>query len=462
MPGLTRRDFLKTSSGALGAAALGSMLPAELAPQVRRGNPPTKIYTVFWPTAPSTDDTALRPTPNAEIVRRLEAACAGVEFVVRDLRAGATTESVVREAAGLRRSGYDGVLVVGAARDYDLLRTGLPTINAAVVNDFMNIPFPLLKQYGVVSALLDPWKFSTDPAILEQMFDDLVQKIKLIQMLKRMKTEHILTVTDSEFVNVIYGDKLQRPPAHYNEMILGAIDDVFGTRVTKIGTGDVANDPYIRNLWYSDSPEANEIARRWIRDAEEMMNTIESEVVRAAKCYLAMRRLMEKYDATAMAFHIRMLIENAPREERVYPALATSEFQLHNLVGKCQSHLNIILSEMLLQYAYGVPSMLGDYSVDTYNNTSCVQHCEGPWNPWGDERRVPYNLVDHRERQVRDFENRLVPGVGAASWILYPPDEPVTMWQIDVEDKKIFVHTGTTVPMLSRFARYHDHFYEMM
>jgi hypothetical protein len=53
-------------------------------------------------------------------------------------------------------------------------------------------------------------------------------------------------------------------------------------------------------------------------------------------------------------------------------------------------------------------------------------------------------------------------GVGAASWILYPGDEPVTMWQIDVLSKEVLLHTGTTVPMLSESAKYRDHFYEMM
>ena len=68
-------------------------------------------------------------------------------------------------------------------------------------------------------------------------------------------------------------------------------------------------------------------------------------------------------------------------------------------------------------------------------------------------------LVDHRERPVRE---RSVTGGSAASWILYPGDEPVTMWQIDVMSKEILVHTGTTVPMLTRSALYGDHFYSMM
>jgi hypothetical protein len=335
----------------------------------------------------------------------------------------------------------------------------LPTVNVSVVNDFMNAPYPDFKKNRVVPAFLDPWQFCADPKVSESMFQDVVDKIKLIRTLKRMRSEHILTVTDSPYVNVTYGDVLANMPKDYNEQILGAIDRTFGTKVTKIGTKEVVEDEDIRNLWHNPSPEANEIAKRWIRDSRRMMNTIESEVVRSAKVYLAMRMLMEKYSATAMAYHIRTLVANRRPEEYVTPALATSEFQLHNVVAKCQSHLNVLLSEMVLQYAYGRPSMLGDYSVDTYNRTSMVQHCEGPWNPWGDERRVPYYLVDHRERPIRA---RGTTGVSAASWILYPPDEVVTLWQVDVQSKEILLHTGTTVPMLDGETPYRDHFYEMM
>jgi len=450
MTRLTRRAFLAASSGAAAAA---------FAPQGARSVPPARIYAVFFDIAPSVDDTDVRPMTNAEIVRRLERDCDGVQFVVRDLTGDARLPAVLNEAKDLIKLGYDGVIVYGWPRDYDLLRTGLPTINVAVINDFQNVPYPLFKQNRVVDAFLDPWRFCADPAISERMFADLIDKIKLIRALKRMRSEHILTVTDSQFVNVIYGDVLKNPPTRYNEMVLGAIGETFGTRVTKIGSQEVTADPDLQKLWRDESKEANDIARRWIGSAKEMTHTIESEVVRSAKLYLAMKMLMDKYAATAMAFHIRTLIRNPRPEDLVYPALAVSEFQLHNTVAKCQSHLNVVLSEMLLQYAYGRPSMLGDYSVDTYNNVSCVQHCEGPWNPWGDRRRVPYILTDHRERRIR---GRAMTGVGAASWILYPPGEPVTMWQVSVLTKEVLVHTGTTVHMLSGPVKFRDHLWEMM
>lgn len=455
----TRRTFLKASSGALGACALGAPIADGLAPQGTPKGEPAKIYTVFFGTAPSQDDTDLKPTPNHEIIRGLQKACEGVEFVVRDTTKGANLRTVLNEVKDLRQSGYDGVIICGRPMPYDLLRSGLPTINVAVINDFMNIPYPLFKKNRVIDAFLDPWRFCADPKVTERMFHDLIDKIKLIRTLKRMRKEHILTVTDSPYVNVTYGDVRRNMPPDYNETILGAIDETFGVKVTKIGTKEVADDKDIQSLWNNENQQANAIAKRWIANAEKMINTLESEVVRSAKVYLAMKMLMQKHDATSMAFHIRTLVKNPRREDYVTPALATSEFQLENVVAKCQSHLNILLTEMLLQYAYRRPSMLGDFSVDTYNNTSVVQHCEGPWNAWGDERRVPYIINDHRERPIRA---RSRTGVSAGSWILYPPDEPVTVWQIDVLSKEILMHVGRTVPMLTRSALYGDHFYSMM
>ncbi|MCX7824310.1 MAG: twin-arginine translocation signal domain-containing protein [Verrucomicrobiae bacterium] len=459
MSDMTRRSFVQASTAAIGACAVGTPAPAQAADGGSQPGGRANGYVVMFATAPAQDDTHRRPVGHAEIIQRLQRDCAGVDFTVRDLTAGAKLDAVLNEVKELKRQQFDGVIIYGCPREYDLLRSGLLTINVAVLNDFMNIPFPLYRQNRVIGAMLDPWGFCADPRVSEKMFLDLIAKVKLIRALKRMKSEHILTVTDSPHVNVIYGDVRKNPPPDYNERILGAIDQTFGTRVTKIGTKEVVEEPYIRDLWSHESREANEIARRWIRNAVTMFGTTESEVVRSAKVYLAMKWLMERYNATAMAYHIRTLIPNPRREDYVVPCPATSEFQLHNIVAKCQSHLNILLSEMVLQYAYGRPSMLGDFSVDTYNNTSCVQHCEGPWNAWGDERRVPYKIRDHRERPVR---KRNLPGVGVGWCILYPPYQPVTMWQLDVLSKEVLVHTGFTVPMYRGRVKYRDHFYDMM
>lgn len=458
---LSRRHFMKVSGTAFGAVTIGSPIFARsrMDAPVIPGH--AKIYTVFFSSAPSIDDTDLRPLTHEEIIRKLQQLCQGVDYIVRDSTKGVSLNSILNEMQDLKQQQYDGVLIFGKPRDNIMLQTGLPTINAAILNDFMTISFPLFQKNKVVPAMIDPWKFCTDTTVTEAMYQDLTEKIQLIKALKMMKERKLLTVTNSRHINVIYNDMRKNPPLGYNEILMDAIDQSFGgTTVAKIGTKEVASDAYIRDLWKSNSKEANDIARMWINDAVKMINTIESEVVRAAKVYLAMKHLMQKYEADAMAFHIRSLIENPRAEDTCHPALATSEFQKTGKIAKCQSHINIVLTDMLAQYAFGRPSMFGDFSVDPFNGTSITQHCEGPWNPWGDERRVPYIITDHRERRVRTPRSRT--GVGAGSWILYPGGEPATVWQIDVMRKEILLHTGTTVPMLNEEAVYKDHFYEMM
>lgn len=213
MSGVSRRTFLKASSGAIGACAFGAPLADALAPQSTKKDQRTKIYTVFLHTAPSRDDTDLEPVPNDDIVRRLQEACDGVDFDVRDFTQGASMVSVLNELKDLKKKHYDGVVICGCPRDRDMLRSGLPTINVAVVNDFMNNPYPLYQKNRVVGAFLDPWRFCADASVSEQMLRDLVDKILLIKALKRMKSDRILTVTDSPYVNVIYGDVRKNPPA---------------------------------------------------------------------------------------------------------------------------------------------------------------------------------------------------------------------------------------------------------
>jgi hypothetical protein len=456
---IDRRDFLKIGTIVLGANILNLMPPTVSESSNPLTNTSIKLYTVFFPIAPSKDDSDLVPISNEEIILRLKKNCAGVDFVVRDLTKSIKLSTVLNEIKDLKKLKIDGVIICGWPRDYGVLRSGLPTINISIVNDFMNVPFPIYSENKVVNAFFDPWRFTRSSEVRDQMFFDLVQKIKLIQALKKFKNATILTVTDSPYVNVMYGDVLKDPLEDYNEKLLEAIHASLGVKVTKIGSNEVCTDLDIKNIWYKESKKANEITNFWISNAEKMINTIEEEVVKSAKCYLAMKLLLKKYEATAMAFHIRTLKKDPKPEEHVYPALATSEFQKEGIVAKCQSHLNIVLSEMVLQFAYGIPSMLGDFAVDIYNNTSTIQHCEGPWNPWGGEKTVPYIITDHRERRVR---GRKKPGVGAASWILYPPDEAVTIWQLDILRKEILIHTGKTIPIYTDESIYHRHFWEMM
>ena len=437
MVAISRRGFLQASSSALGAYVLrareASSAPADA---VRESSSSARIYCVFFGIAPSPDDTDLRPTTNDEIVQQLQDLCPGVEFVVRDLTRGVSMQSVINEAGDLQRLGYDGVLIYGWPRDYDLLRTGLPTINVAVVCDFMNTPYPLFKQNRVIDAFLDPWRFCADPDVSEQMFRDLVGQD---QTDPNAQTDEVRADSDRDRFAVRQCHLRRHVAEHAGRTTTTGswerFDETFGTRVTKIGTKEVVEDPDIQKLWQRREP-GGQRDRPAVdsRRAEKMINTIEPEVVRSAKVYLAMKMLMEKHDATSMAFHIRTLTANPRPEDLCYPALATSEFQLENVVAKCQSHLNIVLSEMMLQYALRAAQHVGRLC-----GRHLQQHLHGSALRRAVEsvgRRAAGPLHPDRPSGTPRFDGRLDDRVSARRpGFCIRATRPVTMWQIDVQNE---------------------------
>ena len=435
MRSITRRDFLKTSAAAVGSSALTQPIIAKAKENLQNGENP-KIYAVFAGSGPGHNETSVTPTSNREILHRLQQECK-VDFISRDF-----STDVVNELKNLKKMRFDGVLVVGDLRNYSFLETGLPTIYVYDLPGFMGAPYALFPDHKVLSAQLDRLKLSSSPSVSVAMFQDLVEKVKLFAVLKKMKEARILLATNHRYINEYRGDTRKTYPPGYNESITKALDRSLGTKVTKIGISEVAEDKEIKDIWYNDNKEAEQIAKMWIRRAKEMKDTLESEVVKSAKMYLAFKALLRKYNATAIAYALRSLVKQPRAIDTVFPSLGNSELQKQGIVGCCQGHLNVVLTHMLGQYAFGKPSMMGDFQIDTFNNVTWLMHCGAPHNPHGGNEIAPYVIRDHAERPVR---SHATPGCGACSEVVYPAGEPVTIWRIDLLSKMILVHTGTTV-----------------
>jgi len=414
----------------------------------------TKIYTAFSSGGVQHfESQLLKPLTNEDLLRKLRSECNRVDFVVG---------SFPHDIAHIREN-FDGVLTFGRLGSYSIALTGLPTIVVYNFPEFLHIPYGFFLSKGkIVIACIDRAN-TCSASVSSSMFEDLVEKIKLIQVLKRMKESKILAVTDGPLTdffkrgdigNVYDGDIRQKKDRE--EIFLNAVEESLGVKVAKIGIEEVSSNERIQNIWFDGNhKKAEEIAKMWIAEAKGMKDTIESEVVKAAKVYLALEILMEKYDATAIAFHLRSLIKSPRPEDKIWPSLGDSELQKRGIVGCCQAHLNVVLTHMLAQHAFGRPSMMGDIIYEPFNDVSIVMHCGAPWNPYGDDRRIPYVIRDHAERSVRGHSK---PGVGACSEVLFPVNEPVTIWRIDVLSKKMLVHTGATV---SGYSLYKDFAYLM-
>ncbi len=410
----------------------------------------TKIYTVFVNKGCScpAGGTPEGLITNEEVLHKLQSECKGIDFIVKD------TAAVLRELER-SREGVDGVLIFGALgnRDYRIAFTGLPTICVYNLFEWMNVPYKLystgkensIKVGGpeyeggkILTAQLDRRNVCS-PSSHSAMFKDLVEKIKLIQAIKKLKDSKILVVTPGKYLAQVdyQGDRHKHFPENYNQTYTRALKESIGVELVRVEPKE-----FYEAVKKVDEGQAEEIAQMWIDEAQGLKDTTESEVIKTAKSYLAFEALRKKYNCNAVSTHMRSLTGSGKVEDIFWPGLGLMEFQKRGIQAICQEYENIMVAHLMGYYLTGRPSMLGDFMIDTGNSVSIVMHCGAPLNPYGDDRKLPYILRSHAESPVK---GTLKPGSRTGATVRFPVNEPVTIWKVYVLHKKISIHTGKTV-----------------
>ncbi len=391
---------------------------------------------------------------NEEVLRKLQARCSGVDFIARDITKRDTSMQAVLDELEASKEALDGVLILGALgnREYKLAFTGLPTICVYNLFEWMNIPYklydtgkessikvggPEYKAGKILTAQLDRRNVCA-PSASSAMFEDLVNKIKIIQAIKKLKESRILVVTPNRYLGQVdyQGDAKKHFPEDYNERYTRALKESLGVELVKIEPKE-----FYEAVKKVEEGQAEEIAKMWIDEAQGLKDTTESEVIKTAKSYLAFEALRKKYNCNAVSTQMRSLTGSGRVEDILWPGLGLMEFQKRGIQAICQEYENIMVAHLLGYYLTGRPSMLGDLMIDTFNNITLLTHCGAPINPYGDDRRIPYIIWSHAQSPVR---NTLKPGSGTGAQVNYPAGEPVTIWKVYVLHKKIGIYTGKT------------------
>jgi len=373
---------------------------------------------------------------NEELLRQLQEQCPDVAFLARDLyQRGA--EAVLNELEDLKET-LDGVLVIGVTRHYEFFFAGLPTVVVYNLFEFMNLPYELFRERGkILTATLDRIGVSS-PETSAAMFADLVEKIKLLRVLGQMKQARMLSVAPQRYLHAVdyQGNIHDRFPVGYNQSYTHTLQETLGVELLRLEM-----DEFYAAVQEVDVDAARAQADVWIHEAQAVYDTTEAEVVNAARLYLAFEALRQRHDAVAISTHVRSLTDSGKVEDLVWPSIGNIEFQKRGLVAVCQDYPNIVVTHLLALYAAGRPSMLGDLMIDTFNGVDIILHCGAPINPHGSDR-VPYTLWSHAESPVRGTGK---PGSGIGTQVEIPVGEPVTIWKVDVLNRRILLHTGTTV-----------------
>jgi len=146
--------------------------------------------------------------------------------------------------------------------------------------------------------------------------NDAIDAIRLLGVIKMLKSSRILDITDKDISN-----------------ISKEIKDTFGIQVIKMTSDEL-------NLYYkkTDEAEAEKIADKWIREALKVVEPTREEIVRSARMYLALKGAMQDNDADAVTIDCLSLCYAG--KIPAYPCLALFQLNNEGSTGVCEADLN--------------------------------------------------------------------------------------------------------------------------
>ena len=376
-----------------------------------------------------------------KVLTELQSRCGGVDFV-----GGDATLNIQRMKE--LKAELDGILVFGTYLDRELGSIGLPTIMVKDLWSWEKGIQRFYRDYKVLTTCLSETDLS--PSISSQRLDDLTEKTKLIVALSKVKKSRLLDITHQETIQPC--DQRDSKPSNYDESYPKILKELFGLEVVKISFESLNKE-----IECIEAKEAEEIADRWINEAQKVSNTTREHVVKSAKMYLAVVKLMQQYNANSVTMSGWSGFADGKID--AFPCLGNTELSKKLIPNNCESLIDALVTEMLGIYIMGRPGFVGDTVVDPLNGVIIWGHCKCPINPHGDDR-VPYIIRSHAlqkwNRRLPEDYPEAGSTLSAVVQVRLPTDEAVTAVKLSLYERKIALSTGVSVPGRGLYTDFDD------
>jgi len=350
----------------------------------------------------------------------------------------------------------DGILIFGGYLDHELNSFGLPVVmvrSLLGIGDWEKGILGFYEGEKVLTTSLSD--FDNLPQTSTYRLENLTSKIELISALKKVKNSRLLVVQEPEILG-----NYDIPGMDFHSSLPKDYNKVYSERLKEMGP-EVKNASLIElneEIKKVDESYAERTADMWIDEAKEVRETNREEVLKVARMYGGMKRLMEKYDADGIA--IRSLVPWVRKMINATPCLANTELNKQNRVGVCEGLVNNAITEMFGIYITGNPSFVGDViGIDRINDTVTFAHCQCPINPHGSDK-VPYVIRSHALQKQNEMlpvdYPEIGPNLSAVVQVELPTDEVVTAVKFSLYNKKIGVSTGLSVSGEEFYRNFED------
>lgn len=381
---LNRRQFLAGSAVLTGGCALclgGSQLfaatrdpicPGLVSPGCRTSKVRVaKLYlgrpNAHWPT-PKMDLEAEHQRYEAAFAR-MHKEFADVDFVVNELITNKEQLAKVRE--NLKQ--VDGILVIHLSMGIsdvlqEILAVQQPTmLFAAPYSGHEWARYGDLRKQAAGARL---------ECLLTSDLTQLAVAVRPFRALHHLREARIINVTSRQL------------PAHF----VSAVAAKFGTKIKAIDRQQMLNT-------YNSISDADAEAetKRWIRQAQKVVEPDRDEIFRSCKLALAFERVLTEEEATVLTVDC---YGSMYRQLPAFPCVGFVRLNGMGLGGICESDLTSAMTFILMQGLSGRPGFISDPTMDESKHAIILAHCLGSTKMDGPEGpAAPYRLRSIMERQ---------------------------------------------------------------
>jgi hypothetical protein len=411
---IRRREFLQRAAGcaaclhsmnntcqAAGSALIQIVSPGCVRTQVKIARLYLGIPKALWP-MPSLDLEAEMQRYDAEFTG-MKSSFSDIQFAISRL---ITKPEQIKEMAEILAE-TDGILAIHLSMGItpllgELLKFKKPTmLFAAPYSGHEWTTFGALRTKPE-GALLD--------FILSSDLRDLEAAVRPIRAIHHLKEAKIVNVSTRE------------PSAAY----LAAVKQRFGTEIKTIPA-----KPIIDAYNAVSAADAETEAKRWISQAEKVVEPSRDEILRSCRLALAFERILAQENASCLT------VDCYGSMYRMLPAFPCVGFvRLNNmgLGGICESDLASALTHVLAQGLTGKPAFISDPTMDMSVKGIILAHCLGSTKMDGpDGEAAPYRLRTIMERQE-----------GCVPQVRMRQGQKVTQLRL-IETDSVFYFTGDII-----------------
>jgi L-fucose isomerase-like protein len=245
-------------------------------------------------------------------------------------------------------------------------------------------------------------------------FDDVVEAVRYFECIKKLKCSSIIEVGGG--------------PAYYMHVSSELVAEKLGTKII-----EMEYEPLHEAYTKVDPVRAAQLAERWMKEAEKIVEPSKDEIVKSAAMYYAMCEMLREHNAQAIT--INCLGGFREQKIKAYPCLGFFQLDNDGSVGACEGDSCCTLTKLIMKYLVGRPGFISDPVIDTAKNQIIYAHCVGMNKVFGpDGPANPYHIRSHAE------DNK-----GAAVRSLMPIGEMVTTVKFDPRKDQVILHQGKTV-----------------